>query len=356
MRRIDLDYLVIAALLLSGLTVAVTGILMDLFGSHQFFWHSYAGYTSAALVGLHLTFNWERVTAYLRWRFKPRPGRRTSSGHHSTTGLGRREFFISVLAAVGGFVLGRALTPPARAGSQAGHGDPGLLYHQQSEPTFSLVSRLTRGPQPARYKSYGGSAPLVLPDPRDQTGMSVEEAITRRRSKRDYSDEPLSQPELSSLLYAAAGLTDPDRALRAAPSAGALYPIEIYLVVNHVSGVAPGLFHYNVPEHALERLQTGDLRTEIVLAGAGQEMLGQAAVCVVLSAVFQRTRWKYRERAYRYILLEAGHIGQNLYLAAISLGLGTCAVGAFHDDRLNDLVGLDGEEEAALYILPVGKV
>jgi SagB-type dehydrogenase family enzyme len=93
-----------------------------------------------------------------------------------------------------------------------------------------------------------------------------------------------------------------------------------------------------------------------VTAGVGQEMLGQAAVCVVLSAVFQRTRWKYRERAYRYILLEAGHIGQNLYLSATSLGLGACAVGAFHDDKLNDLLGVDGEEEAALYILAVGKV
>jgi len=93
-----------------------------------------------------------------------------------------------------------------------------------------------------------------------------------------------------------------------------------------------------------------------VAAGLGQGMLGQAQVCLVLSAVFQRTRWRYRERSYRYVLLEAGHIGQNVYLAATSMGLGACAVGAFLDDELNGLLGLDGSEEAALYILAVGKM
>jgi SagB-type dehydrogenase family enzyme len=111
-----------------------------------------------------------------------------------------------------------------------------------------------------------------------------------------------------------------------------------------------------VADHTLERLRSGDLRQALMAAGLGQEMLGQAPVCFVLSAIFQRTRWKYRERAYRYILIEAGHIGQNLYLAATSLGLGACAAGAFLDDQLNDLLGLDGEEEAALYMIAVGKV
>jgi SagB-type dehydrogenase family enzyme len=91
-------------------------------------------------------------------------------------------------------------------------------------------------------------------------------------------------------------------------------------------------------------------------AGLGQGFLGQANVCFILSAIFQRTRWRYRERTYRYVLLEAGHIGQNLYLAATSMGLGACAVGAFLDDDLNDLLGLDGREEAVVYLLAVGKV
>ena len=113
---------------------------------------------------------------------------------------------------------------------------------------------------------------------------------------------------------------------------------------------------YFVANHALEQLQSGDLRVAMVTAGIGQEMLGRAQVCFILSAIFQRTRWKYRERTYRYVLLETGHIGQNLYLAATSMGLGACAVGAFLDDNLNELLGIDGEEEAALYIITVGKM
>ena len=108
-------------------------------------------------------------------------------------------------------------------------------------------------------------------------------------------------------------------------------------------------------EHGLELLQQGDFRTAVTQAGLGQDFLGRANVCFVLSAMFQRTRWKYRERAYRYVLLEAGHVGQNLYLAATSMGLGACAVGAFFDDKFNDLLGLDGKEEAVLYVISVGR-
>jgi SagB-type dehydrogenase family enzyme len=162
--------------------------------------------------------------------------------------------------------------------------------------------------------------------------------------------------EFSRLLHAAQGITDTRRGFRAAPSAGALYPIELYAVVHDVAGMEPGLYHYAVRQHALEVLQQEDLRFAIMQAGLGQASLGQANVCFALSAIFQRTRWRYRERTYRYVMLEAGHVGQNLYLAATSLGLGACAIGAFDDDNLNDLLGLDGKEEAALYMITVGKV
>ncbi|HEC36244.1 MAG TPA: SagB/ThcOx family dehydrogenase, partial [Anaerolineae bacterium] len=111
-----------------------------------------------------------------------------------------------------------------------------------------------------------------------------------------------------------------------------------------------------VADHALERLRAGDLRAAMAVAGIGQELLARAQVCFVLASVFQRTRWKYRERAYRYVLLEAGHIGQNLYLAATSMGLGACAVGAFLDDHLNDMLELDGREEAVVYVIAVGRM
>jgi SagB-type dehydrogenase family enzyme len=164
--------------------------------------------------------------------------------------------------------------------------------------------------------------------------------------------------ELSQLLYYTGGITGEHwgHKLRAAPSAGALYPIEIYVVVHRVEDLQPGLYHYAVKDHALELLRSRDLRGEIVRCGLMQGFLGQANVVLVFTAILQRLRWKYRERAYRYALLEAGHLGQNVYLVATSMGVGACAVGAFEDDDLNAILGVDGKEEAAIYMLAVGKV
>jgi SagB-type dehydrogenase family enzyme len=177
-----------------------------------------------------------------------------------------------------------------------------------------------------------------------------------RRSQREYENTAASLEELSCLLHAAQGITEPRQGKRTAPSAGALYPIETYVAINNVMGLERGIYHYAIRMHELELLQQGDFRAAVSEAGLGQEHLGRANVCFFLSGIFQRTRWRYRERAYRYLLLEAGHIGQNLYLAATSMGLGACAVGAFNDDDLNGLLWLDGVEEAVLYIVSVGKV
>lgn len=364
MRRIDLDYLVIVALLTSGLYVVITGLVMDLFGLHRFFLHIFAGYASATLAGLHLVLNWRRVTTYLRRRFTHPAGRESAAPRIRVPPLGRRGFLISVLAAGGGFILGwlmprqRLAQLPEGPSTEISKHDAGQLYHQWSKPGYSFPLGAVQdwGSQPARYKTYADAKRIALPDPHGYQGLSLEEAIERRRSIREYSAEPPSLQELSRLLHAAQGITDQRREFRAAPSAGALYPIETYVVIHHVPGLEPGLYHYAVAGHALEQLEAGNLRTGIMVAGIGQEMLGQAQVCFVLSAIFQRTRWKYRERTYRYVLLEAGHVGQNIYLAATSMGLGACAVGAFLDDDLNNLLGLDGEEEAALYLVPVGKV
>jgi SagB-type dehydrogenase family enzyme len=182
----------------------------------------------------------------------------------------------------------------------------------------------------------------------------VEEAIERRRSRRDFADRPLPLEELSRLLHLAQGITEPSYPLRAAPSAGALYPIEVYPVVNGVSQLAQGVYHYSVQHHALDLIREGDYRLALTAFALGQEMAGQAAVTFVLTALWQRLRWKYRERSYRYALLEAGHIAQNLYLGATSRGQNCVAIGAFLDDDINRLVGVDGEEESALYLVAVG--
>ncbi len=358
--RRDLQYLIIAAMLLSGLYVTISGLVTDLFGLHQFALHCYAGYACAALAVLHLALNWGRVTAYLRWRFGRARGPSAPAPREHAPLLGRRGFLVSAMSAAGGFILGRLIPGRRLAELPYEAADLGELYHQWSKPGpftgQALGAVLDWGRQPERYKTYADAERISLPDPHGYQGLSLEETVETRRSVRDYSDEPLSREELSRLLHAAQGITEHRWGLRAAPSAGALYPIEVYAVVHDVTGLEPGVYHYAVEEHGLELLQAGDFRAAMVRAGVGQAFLGQAGVCFVLSAIFQRTRWKYRERTYRYVLLEAGHIGQNLYLAATSMGLGDCAVGAFLDDDLNDLLGLDGKEEAALYVITVGKV
>jgi SagB-type dehydrogenase family enzyme len=360
MRRKDWDYAVVAAMLLSGLYVALTGLVTDFFGLHQFALHRYAGYTCAGLVLLHLVLKRRQAATYLRRRFGHRPDCDPSTQQERTPPPGRRQFLVSALAAVGGFVLGRSLPDRQRAEPPYETADIGELYHRWSKPDSVtgqiLGAVLDWGGQPERYKTCANAERIALPAPRGFRGLSLEDAVETRRSVRDYAAEPLSAEEFSRLLHAAQGVTARRQGLRAAPSAGALYPIELYAVVHDVAGLEPGIYHYAVQEHELELLQRGDFRTAVMQAGLWQDFLGQASVCFVLSAIFQRTRWKYRERTYRYVLLEAGHVGQNLYLAAASMGLGACAVGAFLDDEFNDLLGLDGKEEAVLYVISAGTV
>ena len=161
---------------------------------------------------------------------------------------------------------------------------------------------------------------------------------------------------LSLFLHAAQGVTGKtyEQLLRTVPSAGALYPFEIYVIANNVQDVDKGIYHYDVPDHALELIKYGDFRKKITNAGLKQEMLGDAGVTFVLAAVFDRTRHKYGERGYRYVYIEAGHISQNIYLQAVSLGLGSVAVGAFIDKEVNELIGIDGQKEAAIYLHAVG--
>ena len=187
-------------------------------------------------------------------------------------------------------------------------------------------------------------------------GLSIDQVIESRRSERDFTDKPISLLQLSRLLHYAYGITDKRDQLRAAPSAGALYPIEVYPVVNNVEGLERGIYHYSPPEHSLTLTRKGDFRFEMVRHALGQEMMAEASVILVLSAVFGRSQWRYRERAYRYILLEAGHISQNIHLVATAMGLGACAVGAFDDEGYNKMIGVDGRKESVIYLMIVGSI
>jgi SagB-type dehydrogenase family enzyme len=214
-----------------------------------------------------------------------------------------------------------------------------------------------RSKPPERVAEFLQTRKIPLPPPHLDGGPSLWKALRERRSIRDYSPAPLSLKDLSALLWATQGITEKAFApwYRTAPSAGALHPIDTYLVVNRVEGMEPGIYFFEVVEFSLILRREGDFSGPIARAALDQEIAQSAAVVFVWVAVIQRSRQKYRQRAYRYIYLDCGHIAQNLYLAATALGLGCCGIAAIFDDEVNDLVGVDGQEETAIYLATVGK-
>jgi len=211
--------------------------------------------------------------------------------------------------------------------------------------------------KPETYKHYPEAKRLELPPPQTAGGAALWGVLATRRSMRRFQNAPLTRAELSQLLWAAQGITRRAEvyAFRAAPSAGALYPVETYLLIHSVEGVEPGVYHYAVETHELEQLRSGDCRLEAAAAALDQTMVAQASVVFVWTAVFERSKWKYRQRAYRYIYLDAGHIAAHVSLAAVALDLGTCQVAALYDDECNALLGVDGEEESTVYMTVVGR-
>jgi SagB-type dehydrogenase family enzyme len=234
----------------------------------------------------------------------------------------------------------------------------GERFHAESSLTWSSALGDIFRPKPKKpplFKRYRDAEVIKLPAP-SYRGIRLEEAIYKRRSIRNYSSKAIDLKQLSQLLFAAQGKTSRLHGipLRTAPSAGALYPFEIYVIANNVKDLSQGIYHYSVPEHALELIKEGDYRKRITNAGLKQEMLGDSCVTFVMSAIFDRTRHKYGERGFRYVYIEAGHISQNIALQAVSLGLGSVTVGAFIDEQVNELIEVDGLKEAAIYLHAVG--
>ena len=190
------------------------------------------------------------------------------------------------------------------------------------------------------------SAQSDLPQPRLQGEQSLEDTLARRRSVREFTEEPLTGAAISQLLWAAQGFTD-RAGLRTAPSAGALYPLELYVAT------ASGLHHYAPTTHQLSRRDERDLRSAIQAAALGQAAVGDAPAVFVMTAVYARTRGKYGARAERYAHMEAGHAAQNLLLQAVALELGGVPVGAFDDEQLSKILGLPDNEDP-LYLIPIG--
>jgi SagB-type dehydrogenase family enzyme len=181
--------------------------------------------------------------------------------------------------------------------------------------------------------------------------MSVHKAIAERRSRRTFTAKEISQTQLSEILWAADGITDPNGRFRSAPSAGATYPIDTYVLVQRVTGIEPGVYKYIEKDNALELLRKGDFAKQLTDAALGQTMINDASVTIGLFGVYERTTKKYGERGKQYVHFEIGHIGENVYLVAEALGLATCAIGAFYDDKVQDVFGI---KSVPLYLLPVG--
>lgn len=211
--------------------------------------------------------------------------------------------------------------------------------------------------KPETLKRYPDAPKVPLSAPRTQDGAALWRVLASRRSRRRFQAQPLPEQDLSQLLWAAQGVTQVRGgvAFRTAPSAGALYPVETYLAVHAVEGIDPGIYHYAVQEHQLEQLKAGDFRRAVSRAALDQSMAARANVVFIWTAVFERSKWKYGQRAYRYIYLDAGHIAQNVALAAVALGLASCQIAALYDQEANALLDVDGGEESTLYMTVVGK-
>lgn len=208
-----------------------------------------------------------------------------------------------------------------------------------------LLAGCTAAPAPAPAQPEAEEG-IALPAPRQQGPLSLEEALARRRSVREYGSRPLTWEEIGQLLWAAQGITSP-QGFRTAPSAGALYPLEIYVVLPE------GVYHYLPQAHQLRRTAAGDRRAALGDAAVRQRPVYEAPAVFVIAGVYQRTAAKYGQRAERYVHLEAGHAAQNLLLQAVALDLGAVTIGAFYDDQVRAVLGLRADE-TPLYLIPVG--
>ncbi len=225
-------------------------------------------------------------------------------------------------------------------------------------PALLFVAVATLGVAPLVVSCRSAPKPeaevsIALPAPRRTGTVSLEETIQRRRSIRQYKNEPLTLAELAQLLWAAQGITQ-EAGRRTAPSAGALYPLELYVVAGSVTGLASGIYKYLTRAHKLVRVKAGDHRAELAAAALGQQQIARGSVTFVFSGVYERTAGRYQERTLRYVHMEAGHAAQNLCLQAVALGLGSVVMGAFEDERVKRLAGMP-REEAALYLVTVGR-
>ncbi len=223
--------------------------------------------------------------------------------------------------------------------------------------TTLIISGLTLSAvSPGRCETMSPAIPpdkIQLPEPRYDGDVSVEHALRMRRSVRSYKDDPLDLSEISQILWSAQGITSPRR-FRTAPSAGALYPLELYVIAGNVKNLSPAIYKYRPRNHVLVKSIPGDMRSELSRAALSQSAIKKAPAVLLFCAVFERTTKKYGRRGIRYVHMEVGHAAQNVCLQAIALGLNTAVIGAFRDEAVKEIAHLPADEQP-LYFVPVGR-
>lgn len=237
-----------------------------------------------------------------------------------------------------------------------------LIYVFSMDIDWFYYKRTTIAPVTTDYTGFLlTDKEIFLPLPRSLSNMTVEEAILLRRSIREYTEDPVKLEHLALILWSAYGVTEPRFGLRTVPSAGGTYPLEVYVVigdkgvaVNNELYIKPGIYRYDSRKHSLILLKEGDYRSELANAALNQPWVEKAPVNIVVFAVYERTTRIYGERGYlRYVPMEVGHLGQNVYLMATALGYGIVVVGAFRDEQVKSIIGV-GVAEIPMYIIPIG--
>jgi SagB-type dehydrogenase family enzyme len=256
-------------------------------------------------------------------------------------------------------------------GERFWEGDSGIFYNEFVKQRYFRMPRRAQSVPAAAgtehdfvplhvVKSYSGASRVELPAP-EPLSAPMTDVLMGRRSRRDYSGTAISLAEFSSLLQHGCGVTGFVSAygysrlpLRSFPSHGGLQSPEVYVSIQAVEEIPPGIYHYHPVDHVLESLRPGDHRERLYSLAFNETHIRMASVVLLITGCYGRLRWKYGERAYRFICLDAGFVGENFYLVAEALGLGTCAVSGFAQDAAEELLGVDGKEEMALFLLSVG--
>ncbi len=332
-----------------------TGFIADRLDLHRFLPHKILAISTLSFAGIHLYLNRRALWSF--WTGKEKKREKTflrGNISKNIIGWGARIGWVFVGAIIIIFYLGLSSKNILNLNNQMDSKEK-LQYPEE----YFILNPVIKE-RPPDFKEYKNARVIDLSNKIKTIDLNINDALLRRRSIRDFVNKEVSIEDVATLIRYIDGITDTVYSysgrkiyLRTAPSAGALYGVDTYIIAWRINNLENGIYYVDYRGPYLIELATGDFSGELVSSALDQEFIKDASFAVVLTVYPARMEFKYRERSYRYCLLEAGHIAQNLYLVSDALGLATCAVGAFFDDKLSSLLGIS-RDETPVYILPVG--